>query len=228
MNGNRMTLTSKFDWANIEAVLLDFDGVLMQSIEDHHRSWNEVFRAYGATIGWEEFCVLEGQSLFAISRQLCRQHDIDETKAEEIGRAKNDVYLNTANPKLYDDVYPFLELLRKDSIAMALVTGAHRDRFERSVNADFLTYFDAVITADDVTYTKPEPEPFLKAAKKLGLTSDQCVVIENAPLGITSAKRAGMRCIALRTTLSESFLSEADLIFHNLGELKNIFAEESI
>lgn len=213
------------DLKNISAVLFDFDGVLMQSIEDHHRSWNEAFRVYHAEIGWEEFSVLEGQSLYAIAKQLCERHGIDESESEKIGRSKNDIYLRSAKLNLYDGAFPLLHLIKEKKFRMALVTGAHRDRFEKSVDHYFLSYFDAIITADDVGHTKPHPEPFLKASARLGFQAANCLVIENAPLGIESAKRAGMLCIALTTTLSENFLTKADLIVRDLSDLKKLFED---
>lgn len=210
------------------AILFDFDGVLMKSIEDHHRSWNAIFRSYNTEIGWEEFSVLEGQSLYAIARQLCQIHGIDEAESEKIGRAKNDIYLRSAELKLYDGVFPLLDSVREKRIKMALVTGAHKDRFERSVNAAFLSYFDVVVTADDVAHTKPDPEPFITAARRLDVPENECIVVENAPLGITSAKRANMFCIALTTTLPERFLKEADLITGGLDELMNLFKDLSV
>lgn len=214
------------DLRNIRAVLFDFDGVLMQSIEDHHRSWNEVFRTYGAEIGWEEFSVLEGQSLYAIAQQLCAAHGIDASESEKIGRRKNEIYLSTAKLNFYNGTIPLLEMLKQKKMRMALVTGAHRDRFQQSVNDHFLSYFSAVVTADDVTKTKPHPEPFLTAAKKTGLTPEKCLVIENAPLGIASAKMAGMQCIALTTTLTKDYLKEADKVVGDLFELKKMLESE--
>jgi beta-phosphoglucomutase len=212
---------------NIHAILFDFDGVLMQSIEDHHRSWNEVFRSYDTEIGWEEFSVLEGQSLYTIARQLCQRHGIDESESEKIGRTKNEIYLRSAKLKLYDGVFPLLDTVKEKKLKMALVTGAHRDRFERSVNERFLSYFDAVVTADDVTHTKPDPEPFRMASSKLGMKNHECIVVENAPLGITSAKQAGMYCVALTTTLSDRWLKDADLIINNLDDLRNKIMDTS-
>lgn len=210
---------------NIRTVLFDFDGVLMRSIEDHHRSWNEVFRQYDTEIGWEEFSTLEGQSLYTIAEQLCRHHGIDVSQSEKIGRAKNDLYLKTATLKLYDGAVHLLDTLKRRKLQIGLVTGAHRDRFEISVDHHFLSYFDAIITADDVTQTKPDPEPYLKAVAFIGTPANECVVVENAPLGIESAKRAGIPVIALTTTLSEKYLEDADLIVNSLSDVGDLFKE---
>ena len=69
---------------------------------------------------------------------------------------------------------------------------------------------------------KPHPEPYLKCAKSIGLKPFQCVVIENAPFGIESAKKAGMFCIALTTSLPKAYLKEADIVADNLSDIAGI------
>ncbi len=70
---------------------------------------------------------------------------------------------------------------------------------------------------------KPHPEPFLKGAAKLDLKAGECVVVENAPLGIKAAKSAGCKVIAIKTTLTEKHLSEADLICDDFKQVSNVF-----
>ena len=72
---------------------------------------------------------------------------------------------------------------------------------------------NALVTADDVIHTKPDPEPYLSAATMLGINAKECLVIENAILGIQSAKSAGCHCFALETTMSATHLTEADEVF---------------
>jgi beta-phosphoglucomutase len=69
---------------------------------------------------------------------------------------------------------------------------------------------------------KPHPEPYIKCAKLLGLKPSECVVIENAPFGIESAKKAGMFCIALTTSLPKAYLRKADIIADNLIDIAGI------
>ncbi|MCK6542024.1 HAD family phosphatase [bacterium] len=202
------------------AVLFDFDGVLMDSIGDHHRSWNSVFSEYGVSINWDEFCLLEGQSLFVIAEQLCMNHGVDIKYGQEIGKKKNNLYLNTAKPKLYDGAEDLIEWFRKQGLKTGLVTGAHRDRFYKTVGPDFTKRFEVIITADDVMKTKPDPEPYTTAATRLSVSPERCIVIENAPLGVTAAKKAKMACIALTTTLDQKYLNEADVVIPDLFSLK--------
>jgi beta-phosphoglucomutase-like phosphatase (HAD superfamily) len=80
-----------------------------------------------------------------------------------------------------------------------------------------------MITADDVTLTKPDPEPYLKAISRLNLKPENCIVVENSILGIESAKKSSCICFALETTLKKSYLSQADEIFSSHKELLTKF-----
>ncbi len=204
-------------------MLFDFDGVLMQSVEDHFRSWNAAFGDYGASIGWEEFALLEGQSLYRIAEQLGQVRNLDLETCRRIGVRKNEVYLATSSKALYQDTIRCLQFFKTRGTSLALVTGGHRDRFDVSVDDPFKSFFGAIVTADDVEKTKPNPEPYLKAASLLRLSPDTCVVVENAPLGIQAAKNAGMFCIALTTTLPSNHLAGADLIVDSLSALVGLF-----
>jgi beta-phosphoglucomutase-like phosphatase (HAD superfamily) len=81
-------------------------------------------------------------------------------------------------------------------------------------------YFDACVTNEDVSNGKPAPDTFLKAARKLALPPDRCVVVEDAVQGVEAAKAAGMPVIALTTTRDRSALSRADMIVESLGKLQ--------
>ncbi len=79
--------------------------------------------------------------------------------------------------------------------------------------------FQVVIDGEETKICKPSPEPYLKAVQRLGVSKDRCLVIENAPLGIRLAKRAGLRCIAVTSYLDQECLKEADLIVDNHREI---------
>jgi beta-phosphoglucomutase len=91
-----------------------------------------------------------------------------------------------------------------------MVTAGRLTRLERSAPPGFLKRFDAIVTGEDTGEGKPSPEPYLCGARRLGVRPQACIVVENAPLGIEAAKRAGAYCIALRTTLDEQALAGAD------------------
>ena len=89
---------------------------------------------------------------------------------------------------------------------------------------DLKQYFKAIITADMVTKTKPDPEVFLKAAKELNIQPEYCVVIEDSTFGVDAAKKAGMKSIGITTNLTKEQLAEADIVIDSFSklDLKNI------
>ena len=82
--------------------------------------------------------------------------------------------------------------------------------------------FATIVTGEMVKLGKPHPAPYLKAAELLKLEPEQCLVVENAPLGIKSAKAAGMFCLAITTSLPKSYLKRADIIVDRLEEITGV------
>jgi HAD superfamily hydrolase (TIGR01509 family) len=98
----------------------------------------------------------------------------------------------------------------------ALVTSSRRPLVERCLAPDIRAGFSAIVTAEDVSKHKPHPDPYLAGARALGLTPQNCLVLENAPAGIKSALAAGAKCLALATTLDTSHLGCAKEVFTDL------------
>ena len=127
---------------------------------------------------------------------------------------------------MYTDVKPvpgFFDILRESKrmgLKVALATSAPKQ------NRDYIlgklgleNSFDVIVGDEDVEKGKPEPEIYLKTAKNLGVEPKDCLVFEDSIPGITSAKRAGMRVIALSTTHQAKNLTEADFITANFSEV---------
>jgi beta-phosphoglucomutase len=85
---------------------------------------------------------------------------------------------------------------------------------------EICSWFDCIITAEDVECGKPDPEPYLRAIQKLHVAPSECLIIENAPLGIRAGKSAGAAVVAITTTLAPYHLREADAIVHDFEELR--------
>ena len=102
---------------------------------------------------------------------------------------------------------------------VGLVTGTVQANIKAVLGNKIIALFDVVITETDVQRGKPYPDPYLRAAQKLDVTPEACLVIENAPVGIAAAKAAGMKCIALTTTLSPQQLDRADYHYTDLHNL---------
>jgi len=78
---------------------------------------------------------------------------------------------------------------------------------------------EVLVTADDVTFGKPDPEPYRRAAAALGVPEAECIVVEDAPMGVLAAKRAGMTVLAVTTTHAVAALGDADLVFPGMTEV---------
>lgn len=105
---------------------------------------------------------------------------------------------------------------------LGFVSGASYVRLARSLSQEFFKNLDVIITGDKVDNCKPHPEPYLNAAKALSISPTECIVVENAPMGIESAKRAGMFCIAICSTLEKNYLQKADVVIDKFMNLEEI------
>jgi beta-phosphoglucomutase len=208
-------------------VLFDMDGVLIKSMEQHLEAWQYAFRRFKATVKKEDFYQLEGRGVKSVVEMLVDKYRIDTNFKQMIMDEKIAYYNDRFEPVFYDGLFDLLDKLKTAGKKMAVVTGGQRDRVSEIVTSYFNGYFSAMITSDDVHLTKPYPEPYLKGAAALDLSPQECVVIENAPMGIRSGKKAGIRVIAVTTTLDKKHLQEADWIVDNFDQVQAcLFATE--
>ncbi len=207
----------------MKAILFDFDGVIVKSMEDHYEGWRRALAEYGIDMSPEELYVLEGQGVEAVASQLSRKYNLSLEETQNLIQKKIFYYDQVKKIQFYPHLIDVLEWAKQRDLKLAVVTGGDRKRVEDTLDSyGLLGYFDAIVTADDVEYTKPSPEPYLHAAQQLGVAPNDCIVIENAPLGIRSAKNAGMYCIAITTTLSASYLKEADVVVNDFQEVLEV------
>jgi len=209
-------------YLRFKSVLFDYDGVIANTSEYNYQSWYEAFLEENIIISRREYFLMEGMGPGIISKNLCAIHRVPSCKETEIMKKKELLMMQNAGAKtIYTEIPPLLEQLGSREIKSGLVTGASRERIINFLNKDVIDLFSAIITSNDVIHTKPDPEPYLKASKMLGISSRESIVIENAPLGIESAKRGGFYCAALKTTLEERDLRQADKIFNDHKELSD-------
>jgi len=197
---------------SIKGILFDFDGVVVDSMHQHYDAWSKAFEEKGISFSMEEFFQLEGQGLNTIARMLAEPHGLIEQDVLDIIEKKVRFYYKSDQFKLYDYFIEMLDNLKDKGIPLAVVTGGNKKRVKDTIDQHLNGYFNALVTIDDVSNGKPHPEPFLKGAEKLNLEPQECIVVENAPLGIKSAKAAGTIVIAVKTTLTGKYLSEADYV----------------
>lgn len=206
----------------VKAILFDFDGVLGNSVEDNQEAWKFAFSKYELPFDSENYFLLEGKKSDEIIKGLLMKIGVyDKVDFNQILAVKTQYYKDNNSFSYYPGVKELLELLSDKEVKHAVVSGGSKKRITSYPSNQLIKHLEVVISGEDVNNSKPDPEPYLSAAERLRVEPSACLVIENAPLGITAAKRAGMQCIALCTTLNSKYLEEADYILPDMKELCN-------
>lgn len=205
---------------NIKAILFDFDGTLADTMEDNFLAWKYAFSKYGISINREDYFPLEGLLLIEVARTISKKYNLVIDNFNDLVELKNKFYLSNNKFRFYPGVDLLIKKL-KEKYKLALVSASPREKILKTVSKDFLDNFSTIISGDDVVNGKPNPEPYLTALKKLEINNENAIVVENAPLGIQSAKSAGIYCIGVCSTLEKEHLIQADKIIQNIGDLIN-------
>lgn len=205
----------------IKAILFDFDGTLVNTMEDNYLCWKEAFNEEGIQIKREDYFPLEGASLKDVVITISDKYNLKNPLIEKLIKRKEDLFKKTYKFSLYPGVIELINILKEKEIITAIVSAAYRDRMFSTTPHDFLEKFDLIITSDQFKKFKPNPDPYLKAMERLSLKHDECIIVENSPFGIMSAKTSGAYCIAIASTMDKSFLKEADEIVERFEDLKN-------
>lgn len=219
-------IAGKLENGKYDAVLFDKDGVLLDTIPFYTKAWQHALRAgAGCDIEPMEIFELEGLETGETARLLLKNHGIEpeDGVVAEVLAAKDAHFAEIFKLVPFGKATELLGLVRDRGMKTALVTGSRAHVTESQVSGLFEGCFDAVVTAGTVTHRKPHPEPWLSAAKLLAVEAGRCLVVENAPPGIKAAKRAGMDCIAVTTTLPPDRLDGADAVFERLADVYRFF-----
>jgi beta-phosphoglucomutase len=212
------------------AVLFDMDGVITDTMPIHLKAWQEAFRPYGVRVDKMDVYLREGMQSRVMSLEIAREKgvNIGEDEMKKIIAEKTRIFEEDAgvHAKAFEGVPETLKMLRNNGLRTALVSGSKASSVDRVLRtAGVNRLFDVIVTGDDTDKGKPDPDPYLKGVRKLDLNRLDCVVVENAPLGIRSAKAAGVDyVIAVTTTLDASYLQEADDIMRSASELEQCIA----
>ena len=204
-----------------KAVIFDMDGVIVDSMPYHFLAWYEALRPYGVRVSCFDVYSKEGERWENTLKSLLLQAGIKPTPKllKEIFLKRKSIFKKYFQRYIFKGAQDFLSHLSRQGFLLGLVTGSPCVEVNKILPREIIALFKVVVAGDQVKKGKPNPEPYLKAASLFGLTPAQCLVVENAPLGIESAKRAGMFCVALTTSLPREYLTRADII---VGKLQDI------
>ena len=192
------------DNIKLKAVLFDMDGVLFNSMPYHAAAWNKVMQQHGLDLSKEEAYMHEGRTGAGTINLICQRQNGRNASAEEIEQIyqeKSREFNQYPEPNPIDGVWELLQKVKAAGLTAMVVTGSGQlsliDRLEHHFPGIFCK--ELMVTAYDVKFGKPHPEPYLMALEKGGFKKDEVIVVENAPLGVESGVAAGLYTVAVNT-----------------------------
>lgn len=201
-----------------KAVIWDMDGVIADTALYHMQAWQKALRKKGVDFTEEDFQKYFGQRNEEIIGKVLGE-EITKDEMDEIAIEKEESFRSLVRPnvRLLPGVIDLMKVLSKNDFIMALASSTPMKNIQlltQSLGID--RCFQSIISAEDVTEGKPNPQVFLLAAESLAIEPGNCIVIEDAVAGITAAKKAGMLCLAVTNTHPRERLVEADLVVDTL------------
>jgi len=209
----------------IRSVLFDMDGVILDSMPYHVRAWQEALVEQGFSVSAELLYLHEGaidlNTVAAVFQGNNRLIDADMFHGILMRQMEIFAVRYQSMIKPFPEVLHILKRLREAGMQLALVTSSHAEILNKVLPTEIKGRMDYIVTGDKVKRRKPSPDPFLTALSGLGQGPETCLVVENAPAGITAAKAAALHCVALTTTLPDVYLSDADAVLSSHAELSD-------
>ena len=207
----------------IEALIFDFDGLILDTEVPVFQAWNEIFQEYGCELGLDVWMVYIGSSpdSFDPVQHLadCVDGPVDREKL--LARQRQREAKLIEGEGVMPGVVAYLEAARARGLGLAIASSSPRawvvEHLERLGLRD---YFPHIITADDVGRVKPAPDLFLAALQALGVAPEAAIVLEDSPNGVRAANLAGIYVAAVPNAITRHYaLDHADLVIPSLADL---------
>lgn len=180
-----------------QAYLFDMDGTIANSLPLHFRAWKEALEPHGAVMPEDLFYAWGG---IPVPRtvELLNEHLTLKMPVEVVTRAREEAYHALLPGVTSHEAVESLIKQNFRKIPMAVVSGSSRASVEKTLRKlELWTYFDLIVGAEDCRKGKPDPEPFLTAARMLNVAPELCLAFEDAEPGIQSARAAGMQVVRI-------------------------------
>ncbi len=205
--------------------IFDMDGVLVDSMPIHLKAFGATAARYGVDFQADKVMALSGMGNREFFRALFPADVLEQVGWQRLAQEKEALYREIFAAELAPmaGLMDFLNELRTAGIRIAVGTSAP------TANMDFVfdglgirPFFDAIVNGDMVARTKPDPEIYTLAVSKLGLSADECLVFEDAVMGVEAARRAGVRCVALTSSVPEAILQQTPGISLIINDFRDV------
>src|SRR5213593_3525895 len=206
----------------IRAIVFDFDGLILDTEEPIYRSWLEVYEAHGEDLPFERWVQIVGSTTAGFHPQHHLEERLGRLLPKEVldrrvGRRTEMILANAVLPGVVQHLDSARALGLKPGVAS---TSTHEWVEGHLARLGILERFSCIRCRDDVAHAKPEPDLYIAVLECLGVGPSEAIAIEDSPHGVTAAKRAGMRCVAIPNSITAKLdLTGADITLHSLAEI---------
>ena len=219
-----MSMTSRTDAMVIRALILDFDGLILDTEGPAFHSWREIYEEYGVTLPLSKWATAIGASLEAfdpfayLESELGRSLDYEALQARQRRREAELIEAESVLP----GVEEYIADAKRLGLKLGLASSSDCEWVHRHLKRLGLSdKFDCIKCADDVERVKPHPDLYLAVLDELGLGPEEAIALEDSPNGIAAAQRAGIFCVAVPNPLTRQLSTEhADLTLQSLAQLR--------
>jgi beta-phosphoglucomutase family hydrolase len=210
------------DDSTIKAVIFDLDGVIAETEHAHIQAEKETMLKHGIKISEDELHQYTGTTAKQMFTDLIRRYQL-KTTFDEIFNQKEEIMFKLLERGVEPTkgVIKLLNKLKRARIRLGIASSSHTRLIDYVLNElGIADMFDSIVGAEDITNSKPDPEIFLKCAKRLNMEAKECLVVEDSMLGVKAAKKAGMKCLGYRNPNSgNQDLSKADILTDDFSKL---------
>ena len=221
---NQYLKANKYNSLHLKSVLFDMDGVLFDSMPYHADAWHKTMAHHGLNLSREEAYLHEGRTGASTINIVCKRergYEASEDEIKTIYAEKSEEFNKNPEVQRMPGALEVLTKIKQDGLFSMVVTGSGQHSLINRLNTNFPGIFtpELMVTAFDVKYGKPNPEPYLMALKKGNLKATEAIVVENAPLGVEAGHAAGIFTVAVNTgPLDDKVLlaAGADLLFPSM------------
>ncbi|HKO40948.1 MAG TPA: HAD-IA family hydrolase [Nitrososphaeraceae archaeon] len=185
----------------MKGIIFDMDGVLIDAMPFHAEAMKLAIKEEtDYEIDKKIVYKLEGMPSDNLVKEIFKKYNIkkelDQRLIEKISERKKEIFKEIEETHLIEGVRDLIEVLNECKCVKAIVTGAAKKEIELTIDKMIgLKNFDVVVSGEDVDVGKPNSAPFVVALQKMNIKPSECIVVENAPLGVEAANKAGIRCI---------------------------------
>lgn len=216
----------------MKGIMFDMDGVLIDSMPFHAEAFQIAFKEdTNHEIDKNDIFLLEGMPGSELVKEILKRgkndKQGDDNLVQKINKRKGQVFKEIQKAKAFEGVKELIDSLNCDNCVKAVVSGASKQEVESLLEKNGLSNFNVIITGDDLRDGKPDPEPFQTALDRLNLKPSEAIIVENSPLGVESAIRAGIQYIV---TLNNTPLKLSDfkgLLPDNTNEINKIIFKDT-